>query len=446
MSQQAQKESIPPINTLPHDILSSVFLSLFQHRGQRTILPFQVDLSHVCSYWRWVALSTPRLWSSITLFSEQSLPYVQEWLTRSRNVPLRVLLDLHDADCRCLVNEAWLDHALAPFVSHIHRFRYLSILIHHWPNDSHPVLKIFEDTAAPLLENLYICASFDGRHGTVMGQDFRFPAMLKDGSPKLRSVELRLPRCIPPLSNVTELFLDIRRGPGYNVNTLAAALQTSRNLITLSLRGDFEIGDRIPSHVVNQPRLTFSNLRYLDIEAYGVAGIYFILAFAAPNLESLRFRMLFDENFGSVISQFHRRHGNIFPRLKYFTLFSLTLSHVHSIRKAFPLPPHILYMSSKIRGESECIEDLCNIPGLKVVAFQQRLGSSVNEGLIIDLYTHLKKGSTVEEVLFDAETLSRYSSAGIERLRGLVKVDEINVQTFPDYWFDTRPMESLDIF
>ncbi|KAF7790645.1 hypothetical protein EIP86_001601 [Pleurotus ostreatoroseus] len=78
-----------PVNTLPPEIL----LAIFEEVGEmRSALP----LTHVCQYWRELALRNPSLWASIDfsptdMLDDSSFPY--ESLKRSTGVPCQVSID-----------------------------------------------------------------------------------------------------------------------------------------------------------------------------------------------------------------------------------------------------------------------------------------------------------------------------------------------------------------
>lgn len=84
-----------PIRTCPDDILRLIFEQTVQ--GSKSRLAQAKHLSHVCSLWRAIALTTPRIWSDIRInFSGQhnnsfARPIPQYWepiLKRAKNVPM----------------------------------------------------------------------------------------------------------------------------------------------------------------------------------------------------------------------------------------------------------------------------------------------------------------------------------------------------------------------
>ncbi|EMD32058.1 hypothetical protein CERSUDRAFT_99756 [Gelatoporia subvermispora B] len=90
---QSLMNTPPPINRLPPEILSDIFLRVpgIQKRPFRSQSPFiecaeALPLTHVCSYWREVAINMPYLWAHIRAPS-----LIDFSLTRSRGVPLHVI-------------------------------------------------------------------------------------------------------------------------------------------------------------------------------------------------------------------------------------------------------------------------------------------------------------------------------------------------------------------
>ncbi|KAJ6471821.1 hypothetical protein C8R47DRAFT_744125 [Mycena vitilis] len=87
---------------LPHDILSAIFVACLpdaQYASMNSADP-PLLLCHLCSAWRKLALSSPRLWTSLTIReSYRTYPYpahrvcsegVKSWLARSGSLPLSI--------------------------------------------------------------------------------------------------------------------------------------------------------------------------------------------------------------------------------------------------------------------------------------------------------------------------------------------------------------------
>ncbi|KAJ7498043.1 hypothetical protein B0H11DRAFT_1998403 [Mycena galericulata] len=87
-----------PVLTLPDEIVSEIFthvLPVYPRRPPATGLRSPTLLSHICSKWRDIALSTPRLWRAISLaLMVENLPsqlhFLETWLARSRSCPLSI--------------------------------------------------------------------------------------------------------------------------------------------------------------------------------------------------------------------------------------------------------------------------------------------------------------------------------------------------------------------
>ncbi|TFK27303.1 hypothetical protein FA15DRAFT_666593 [Coprinopsis marcescibilis] len=97
------------LNQLPPEILGEIFLYYLQategaptptgrtfgnvsaYDGATTS---PITLSHVCSYWRSLSLSTPTLWStiSVSLPTPHDIPILETWLSRSMDLPLELLV------------------------------------------------------------------------------------------------------------------------------------------------------------------------------------------------------------------------------------------------------------------------------------------------------------------------------------------------------------------
>ncbi|KXN87490.1 hypothetical protein AN958_08795 [Leucoagaricus sp. SymC.cos] len=438
----------PLINTLPPEILSKIFLPLRQIRRYQRIIPFQVSLTHVCRHWRQVAISTPQLWSSITLFSSKSFPCVSEWLTRSGSVPLDVRLDLFAADFRGEVTVPWLEDNLARIVSNIYRFRHLFLFTHKELNAYH-ILQLFQLAEAPLLERLRIHI---GRHVhqrnlvpfVVDGTHFTLPTTLNGGLPRLTFLEIQPLRCIPPLTSVTTLHLSPVGSQAFlPFHRLAEILQMPRNLVTLSLRGNIaEDGwpvQRDKSHI------TLPELRNLELVSHGASGILFILFFGVPKLESLRWHVSSD-NYNQLLEspQFPAGRGK-FPNLKYLTLVAQPLAtyHLSKLVAIFPTPTHILCTHALAsRRTFQHLEPLLESPRLEVLALH-RIFDRQNQTFAQDLRSAVSRNSNIKKVLADADFIA-YVDSFDPGLRDEVELAEVNTHTFPDYWWISRSLDTPD--
>ncbi|KAJ7046484.1 hypothetical protein C8F04DRAFT_1387988 [Mycena alexandri] len=87
---------IAPVHKLPAELLAEIF------RFHCDPFPFTIgkvqSLSHVCGYWRRVAITTPRLWTEVPCIELTETPTdayvagVKEWVDRSAPLPIHVRL------------------------------------------------------------------------------------------------------------------------------------------------------------------------------------------------------------------------------------------------------------------------------------------------------------------------------------------------------------------
>ncbi|KAF8607398.1 hypothetical protein BDV93DRAFT_520277 [Ceratobasidium sp. AG-I] len=94
---------IAPVNKLPPELLSSVFIYLAKPNNTwptrikvEGLADYSTVVSSVCVCWRRIAIGTPCLWSDIRVMREddtvRDIEPINLWLKRSRNSPLRVLV------------------------------------------------------------------------------------------------------------------------------------------------------------------------------------------------------------------------------------------------------------------------------------------------------------------------------------------------------------------
>ncbi|KAJ3838568.1 hypothetical protein F5878DRAFT_619257 [Lentinula raphanica] len=121
-----------PIHTLPNELLSHIFLHIASRPPGQFSLS-ELDLSHVCSQWRAVALNLSPLWSSIQILahedpnSEGVRRLTELYLDRSGNAPLDVFLHI---DVEAGRPELGLGLDLMDMLSaHAHRWRHAHLYI-----------------------------------------------------------------------------------------------------------------------------------------------------------------------------------------------------------------------------------------------------------------------------------------------------------------------------
>lgn len=162
--------SVPPLHPL------SVFSSYRSSLPWPSIKQAPLSISHVCRYWREVAISTPALWERISLLdcTESRVNAATEWSSRSQSLPLEVQIRNYDDDLlRDFVLSGahrWRSFVAVFFEKQSGRYRSifqglsggapflktLSITVHHLPLDEPVILDI---RLTPLLKNLRITGS-----------------------------------------------------------------------------------------------------------------------------------------------------------------------------------------------------------------------------------------------------------------------------------------------
>ena len=150
------------IDKLPPETLAAIFVHLSKQqpdspgRSSSYFVEDLLSITHVCRFWRQVAINAPELWTEITMKNPEA---VEAFLERSGAVPLNV--DLHlgpGTEPPCGILEA-----VAP---HSHRFRRFSIFA---PPEAHYDPFAAFTGPAPLLERLEINYPVDSPPRSLFG-------------------------------------------------------------------------------------------------------------------------------------------------------------------------------------------------------------------------------------------------------------------------------------
>ena len=189
-----------PTYRLPPEILTRILYLAVDH-GSEEHAEQVIPLTHVCRYWRTLLLSYPRMWSTLCM-KPGNPSVISEWLVRSQNVPLTVIVEFIDtyehpsclyedsatatlADTSdlevCLRHEAVL--SLDQLLPHRSRIRDLNILIHlsdpewEYHSDCEPELlrhRFFEETLPNLQSLDFRAAHFEQDRWDIPVPDLLF--------------------------------------------------------------------------------------------------------------------------------------------------------------------------------------------------------------------------------------------------------------------------------
>lgn len=222
-----------PIARLPSDVLAIIFEEsrylITQWPGPRRPLPIEVQLSHVCSRWRQIALSTPSLWTTIRVPILHKDIAVRTYFQRCK----QCLLDIHIGPL--FSDKQIMDLLLSLLIPRISQFRELILDIDNH-QDLFNILGLFVNTAAPHLQRLKISSTdrFRGQEAYRCFELFRYGAPLLTDS-RLSAFPITFPK-----SSIKTLHFDRLPGPEAPLSRsdlLSMITPFTSTLTTLHLKG-----------------------------------------------------------------------------------------------------------------------------------------------------------------------------------------------------------------
>ncbi|KAJ7765442.1 hypothetical protein DFH07DRAFT_810614 [Mycena maculata] len=183
---QFRRNALSPVGRLPPEMLSRIFLFCSDPES----LSWIKEVSHICHYWRTVALSCPNLWS-FPVFSQPK--WADEMLKRSKMAPLTIKADMTYMTPR-MVNTV---HSSLVQISRIGELDVKT------GSRSVPEILNLTDTA-PYLHSLSLASP-----GFSQAEHFTLPDKFLNGeAPRLRKLELTrffLPWDSPLMANLVHL-------------------------------------------------------------------------------------------------------------------------------------------------------------------------------------------------------------------------------------------------
>ncbi|KAJ3756423.1 hypothetical protein EV360DRAFT_72009 [Lentinula raphanica] len=190
-----------PIHTLPNELLSHIFLHIVSRPPGQFSLS-ELDLSHVCSQWRAVALTLSPLWSSIQILahedpnSEGVRRLTELYLDRSGNAPLDVFLHIEQ---RSELGLGLMDMLNA----HAHRWRHVHL---HIPPILFPHLcSLSSELALSSLESFSLILK-----GSNPFDEIGYGRRMSFDAPRLHTLHLDIPSFQISLSQLSFPFHQVR--------------------------------------------------------------------------------------------------------------------------------------------------------------------------------------------------------------------------------------------
>jgi hypothetical protein len=216
------------------------------------LLPFEIAVSHVSSFWRAVAVGTPSLWTRLLIHPAQSPQWIQVYLSRSKSCPL----DMFFYGTVEPVTPAW-NSLLKTMLLLVHRLRRL-----HVSGDTrfvYAMLSHYQMLAAPLLHEIFLHGS--GQTHIIV------PPLFTGGAPALSSMRLgdiSMNSGLPPLSGITKMVLHNIASDGlWRVDRIHAVFSAAPSLVELSVHGPVVESPVMYTHA----RIKLQSLRSLWVSA-----------------------------------------------------------------------------------------------------------------------------------------------------------------------------------
>ncbi|KAF8972990.1 hypothetical protein BDZ97DRAFT_643584 [Flammula alnicola] len=328
------------VHTIPPEVLSIIFQwgknmiddiplsSTAEGDIHRDTAPFEVIVSHTCSYFRKVALANPRLWTSIHIYAPCRLRCIIEAIARSGACGLDIRIDLTVQEPQ--MDDVMLGQMMDLILPQSHRWRSLSVG-YSCERSNYPMITRLCDTHAPGLQHLSITVEdVDRADASIVNRSVELPHIFKEGTPKLEFVRLRglaIQLFRPQLDALVTLHIDQTRSLPLLHSTFRDIVTRSPFLANLSIYGDIIDPADWPGQANS---IYLPNLRTLRIcSAAGEMYAAILLEIDAPMLESLTLKDLQEHDLDLLWNLADStRHASI--RSLIFTDFDLTsLTYEH---------------------------------------------------------------------------------------------------------------------
>ncbi|TFK29656.1 hypothetical protein FA15DRAFT_663811 [Coprinopsis marcescibilis] len=260
---KTQRNELSPICQLPPEVLSRIFIHFELQTSLRFHCPANrswYQITHICRYWRSVALHCPQLWSNICVVSTF---WTELFLSRSKQAPLLLEIGFQVP----FAMEPRIHEILVTQMSRLSSLLVsgttdmLKMRLHHLPS------------SAPSLHTLSI-------ENSGFNETMTLPELFVEGTPQLK--ELRLYRCYidwssPLLQGLSKLNISVNddvfypstHPPPPSPDVFLQALRNMTTLTHLTLQMDFP---DINSKPLSNSSIALHHLEELDL-AGSITGV-----------------------------------------------------------------------------------------------------------------------------------------------------------------------------
>jgi len=446
-----------PCSTLPHELLALIFTYAKQKKRVAHRIPIEVAVSHVCRFWRGVALGTPVLWNRIDIYSKRSKAWVHPYLERSFQRPLDVYIDIYRRD-RILHNTSnpltGYDTIIEEFSIHIHRLRLFSLICYHQATAVHWLSKL-QNRCTPALESFSV--KYGSNFHNVLPEFAQFTTILDGGShDRLTFIETDTPNILPPpqnLRNLTTLYLHgFNHSVPFSSDEFNQTFASIPSIVNLSLQGTVTYGFW-PTGMPSMPQFSLNNLKSLRLVEGGGVAIRMLLALSARHLESLWLECSY-ANFPTHL--FGAAQLNIlgkpkFPNLKYLTISLDNFTMSSQFATIFPTITHLHYRYPNYNESTQLIQTFAasgwsSLRVLVFSAFKHKHARKLNSTLVGILSRRRLDNNPVSRILMDKDHIQwlDHFEREVKRLRQLVEIDLITVDNYSEYWWSTFEKNSCN--
>ncbi|KAF8486832.1 hypothetical protein DFH94DRAFT_3537 [Russula ochroleuca] len=187
------RNTLAPISLLPPEALARVFRFLALEEQN----PGWIRATHVCRFWREVALGDSSLWATISGIPTNT-EWIPEMLARARNAPLDIDIDIG------VTSNPEVLLVFPPHLSHTRELRLYSLSILH--SDS---VRAIYSREAPALEHFELGVS---ETSLIIFRDLGGTTLFKGQAPRLRTLflsQVLIPWSLIPRGQLTQLTLSL---------------------------------------------------------------------------------------------------------------------------------------------------------------------------------------------------------------------------------------------